>query len=71
MCVYLRTKFQVPSIILTSFRQVVILPHPHPPLQNEPLKSPTRLGLKDIFIRGLFGIQSIIADGTFWQKRAC
>ena len=26
MCVYLRTKFQVSSIILTSFRQEVILP---------------------------------------------
>ena len=27
ICVYLRTKFQVSSIILTSFRQGVILPH--------------------------------------------
>ena len=38
MCVYLRTKFQVSGVILTSFRQAgVILP---PPPQNEPLKSP-------------------------------
>ena len=36
MCVYLRNKFQVSGVILTSFRQVgVILP---PPPQNEPLK---------------------------------
>ena len=41
---YLRTKFEVWSIILKSFRRVVILPPPPP--QNEPLKSPTRLGLK-------------------------
>ena len=45
MCVYLRTKFQVSSIILTSFRQRggVIL-HPAPPL-NKSVKSPPRLGL--------------------------
>ena len=49
MAVYLRVKFQVSSIILTSFRQgvgggVILLP---PPPQNEPLKSPLRLGLKN------------------------
>ena len=38
---YLRTKFQVSSVILTSVRQGVI-----PPLQNKPLKSPPRLGLR-------------------------
>ena len=43
MRVYLRTKFQVSSIILTSFRQGVNLPQPPP--QNGPLKSPSRLGL--------------------------
>ena len=43
MCVYLCTKVQVSSIILTDFRQGVIL---HPPPQNEPLKHPPRLGLK-------------------------
>ena len=43
MDAYLRAKFEVSSIILTSFRQGVILP-PSPP-QNEPLKSPPRLGL--------------------------
>ena len=31
MCVYLRTKFQVSRIILTSFRQRVILPPPPTP----------------------------------------
>ena len=49
MCMYLRAKFEVSSIILTSFRKElgggergwVIL---SPPTQNEPLKRPTRLG---------------------------
>ena len=45
MCVYVRTKFQVSSIILTSFKQVVIFPLP----QNKPLKSSPRLGLKRLF----------------------
>ena len=48
MCVYLRTKFQVSSTILTSFRLGggggVILP---PSPQNEPLKSPPRLELNE------------------------
>ena len=43
MCVYLRAKFEVCSIILTSFRQGDFIPLPPP--QIEPLKSPTRLGL--------------------------
>ena len=45
MCVYLRTKFQASTVILTSFRQggVILLPP-----QNEPLKSSSRLGLKRI-----------------------
>ena len=47
MCVYLLTKFQVSTIILTSFRQGVISPLPPPSSQNEPLKSPLRLGLMD------------------------
>ena len=56
MRVYLRAKFEVSSIILTSFRQGVILPPPPPtPPQNEPLKSPPRLGLRHLFqaARGL------------------
>ena len=44
MCMHLRTKFQVSSIILTSFRQWGKFIHP-PPTQNEPIKSPSRLGL--------------------------
>ena len=39
---YLRTKFKVPSIILTSFRQKLILPLPP---QNEPQKSELRVRL--------------------------
>ena len=42
MCVYLRTKFQVSSIVITIFRQgEFYTPSP----QNEPLKNPPRLGL--------------------------
>ena len=43
MCVYLRTKFQVSSIILTSFRRGNFTPSPP---QNETLKSPPKLGLR-------------------------
>ena len=43
MCVYLHGKFEVSSIIPTSFRQGVNLPPPPP--QNKPLKSLPRLGL--------------------------
>ena len=39
MCVYVRTKFQVTTIILTSYRREVILPT-RPAPQNEPLKDP-------------------------------
>ena len=42
MCLYLRTKFQVSSIILTSFREGVILPHLP---QNGLVKSSPRLML--------------------------
>ena len=45
MGVYLHAKLEVSSIILTSFRQGVILPPPPTP-QIEPLKSTPRLGLK-------------------------
>ena len=48
MCVYPRTKFQVSSIILGSFRQGVLYHshqltthHPPPLPQNKPLKSVT------------------------------
>ena len=46
MGVYLCAKFEVSSIILTGFRQGLIPPPPPP--QNEPLKSPLRLGLKKV-----------------------
>ena len=50
MNVYLRATFQVSSVTLTSFRHggggVILTPPPLPPTQNEPLKSPPRLGLK-------------------------
>ena len=44
MCVYLRTIFQVPSIILTSFRQRVILPSP--PTSKRTPKEPTQIRVK-------------------------
>ena len=43
MGVYLRAKFEVYSVILTGFKQGVVLP-PSPP-QDKPLKSPPGLGL--------------------------
>ena len=58
MDVYLHAKFEVSSTILTRFRQGggggVILPPPKRtplPPQNEPLKSPPRLRLSDLFNR--------------------
>ena len=44
MGVYLRAKFEFSSLILTSFRHGDNFT-PAPPLQNELLKSPPRLGL--------------------------
>ena len=55
MGVYLRDKFDVSSIILTSFRQGrgdSFIPRPHP-TQNEPLKSPPRLGLNRYVLSSL------------------
>ena len=49
MCVYLCAKFQVSSIILLRFRQV-ILHSPHLAPQNKPLKCPPRLGLNSQFL---------------------
>ena len=49
MCVYLRTKFQVSSIIITSFRQGEGGWGVLPPPQNEPLKIPPKLGLKECY----------------------
>ena len=45
MGVYLPAKFEVSSIILTSFRQNGMGGYFYFPLQNEPLNSPTRLRL--------------------------
>ena len=52
MPAYLRNKFQVFSMIFSSFRQRgVILPLSQP--QNEPLKSPPRLGLHFTVLFGM------------------
>ena len=45
MYVYLQTKIQVSSVILTSFRQVGVSLLPPPP-QNEPPKEPTQIRVK-------------------------
>ena len=58
MIAYLRAKFQVSSIILTSFRQGVIPPTPSP--QNEHLKSPSKLVLKNIKPTAKFSLSEII-----------
>ena len=51
MIVYLRTKFQVSSITLTSFRQ------------REPLKSPPRLGLAHNFdVNYIFNAKKTLVD---------
>ena len=47
MSVYLRAKFEVSSVILTSFRQWGGIIYPP---QNEQLKSPPRLGLRIVSI---------------------
>ena len=43
MGVYLRAKFEVSNLILTGFRQGVILP-PHPTLKETP-KKPTQISV--------------------------
>ena len=48
MYVYFRAIFEVSSVILMGFRQGCNFTLPPPP-QNEPLKSPPRLGLKICF----------------------
>ena len=46
MCVYLRTIFQVPSIILTSFRQGNFTLTPPPPTSKRTPKEPTQIRVK-------------------------
>ena len=47
MGLHLRAKLEVSSVILTGFTQGVVILPPPPPFQNEPLKSPRRLGLNE------------------------
>ena len=65
MGVYLRAKFEVSSIILTSFRLGRMgggggVNLPPLPLQKEPLKSPPRLGLSGKAILGLKYLAQIL-----------
>ena len=68
MGLYLRAKFHVSSIILTKFRQGVILPPPPP--QNEPLKNPPKLGLKllAMLIHGLKMFLQDQAHQTYFES---
>ena len=61
MGVYVRAKFEVSSVILTSFRQRGILP-PRPPHQDEPLKSPPILRLKG---KGLRHYASLLSANDY------
>ena len=61
MGVYLRAKFEASTIILTSLRHGGNLIIPPPP-QNEPLKSPPRLGLKEIILQDEWPKERAIAD---------
>ena len=49
MCVYLQTKFQVYSIIVTSFRQEVVSPLPPPATKKTPKKS-TQIKVNSVII---------------------
>ena len=62
MGVYLRAKFEVSSIILTSFRQGEVLPPSQP--QNKPPKSPPRLGLIHFSI-----LKKVVPDNSFSTKK--
>ena len=55
MCVFLRTKFEVSSIFLTSFRKEGGVGNftPYNTTQNEPLKRPPRLGLTYVAVSSL------------------
>ena len=52
MCVYLRMKFKICSVILTNFRQEGLILRP--PRQNKPLKIPTRIEWKIVLIKWLY-----------------
>ena len=63
MCVYLRAKCQVSSIILTSFRQdVILLPKP----QNEPLKISPRLGINSLLPKDVLLDTTILSISVFF-----
>ena len=68
ICVYVRTKFQVSSIILTSFRQELILP-PHPPHRTPKwtLKKPSliRVNKKHALV------ENILKYDLFSHKQVC
>ena len=52
MGVYLRAKFEVSSVILTSFRQGVTSHHP-PPTSKQTPKNPTQIRVKQENLRTL------------------
>ena len=57
--VYVLTKFQASSIILTSFRQGVLLPLPPPPPTKQAPKNPIQIRIKNLDLRKLGNVSKI------------
>ena len=70
MCVYLCTKFEASSIILMSFRQGRgVYPPPPGPTSKQPLKNPSRLGLRsDIYFIYSVSAGDIVMEVVSWNS---
>ena len=65
MGVYLGAKFEVFSIILTGFRQGVILPPPSPATSTGTPKKPIQIRVKDFYAWKLF-LKKTIHQENIW-----
>ena len=54
MGLYLRAKCQVSSLILTSFREGVILPSTPTPTSKRTPKNPTQIRVKNLTLKSVF-----------------